>query len=71
METGVADRAIAAESQVHGVGAALDPLRKLAVLKATNQRAVAVWAVVDIQEVIVGLNAETRGRDRERESKRE
>lgn len=58
METGIADRSITAEGQVHGVGTALDPFRKLAVLKATYQWTVAVWAVVDVKEVVVGLNAE-------------
>lgn len=58
METGIADRSIAAKGQVHGVGTALDPFRKLAVLKAAYQRTVAVRAIVDIHKVVVGLNAE-------------
>lgn len=60
VEAGVADRAITAKGQVHGVGAALYSFWKLAVLKASDQRAVAVRSIVDIQEVVVGLYAEAR-----------
>lgn len=62
MKAGVGDRAVAAERQVHRVGAALDALGQLAVLEATNQRAVAVRAVIDVQEVVVWLNVEAGGR---------
>ncbi len=63
VEAGVADRAITAKGQVHSVGAALYSFWKLAVLKAPDQRAVAVWSIVDIQEVVVGLYAEARIND--------
>lgn len=58
VKAGVGDGPVAAERQVHGVGAALDSLGQLAVLEATNQRAVAIRAVVDVQEVVVWLNVE-------------
>lgn len=58
VKAGVGDGTVAAERQVHGVGAALDSLGQLAVLEATNQRAVAIRAVVDVQEVVVWLNVE-------------
>lgn len=61
VEAGVGDGTVAAERQVHGVGAALDSLGQLAVLEATNQGAVAIRAVVDIQEVVVWLNVEAGG----------
>ena len=57
VKAGVAHRAITAERQVHKVGGALDLLGKFAVLKAADQMTVAVRPVVDVQEVIVGLNA--------------
>lgn len=63
VKAGVADRSITAEGQVHAVRAALDPLGKLAVLEAPDQRAVAVRSIVDIQEVVVGLYAEARRND--------
>lgn len=58
MKAGIADRAVTAERQVHGVGAALDPLGKFAVLEAADQRAVAVRTIVDVQEVVVRLDTE-------------
>lgn len=61
VKAGVGDGAVAAERQVHGVGAALDALGQLAVLEATNQRAVAIRPVVDVQEVVVWLNVEAGG----------
>lgn len=44
---------------MHKVRDALYLLWKLAILETTNQVTVAVWSVVDIQEVVVGLDAET------------
>lgn len=70
VEAGVGDGAIAAEGQVHSVGAALDTLGQLAVLEATDQRTVAIRAVVDVQEVIVGLDAEAGGGRGGRRSRR-
>lgn len=61
VKAGVGDGTVAAERQVHGVGAALDSLGQLTVLEATNQRAVAIRAVVDVQEVVVWLNVEAAG----------
>lgn len=58
MKAGVAHWAVAAERQVHEVGRALDLLREFAVLKTADQMGAAVEAVVDVQEIIVGLNAE-------------
>lgn len=75
MKAGVRHRAIAAECQVHGVGTALYPLREFAVLEASNQRAVAIRAVVDVQEVVVWLDVKAEEMERKRllraESKRE
>ena len=45
---------------MHGIRTALYPLWELAVLKATNQRTVAIRTIVDIQEVIVWFDVETR-----------
>lgn len=45
---------------MHGVRTALYPLWEFAVLEATNQRTVAIRTIVDIQEVVVWLNVETR-----------
>lgn len=59
MEAGVADRAVAAEGDVHDVRTAFHLLGQLAVLKCADQVTVAVRPVVDIQEVIIGLDAET------------
>ena len=58
MKAGVAHRAVTAKCQVHEVGGALNLLRKFTVLETANQMSAAVWTVIDIQEVIVGLNAE-------------
>ena len=66
VEAGVADGAVTAEGQVHEVGRALHLLGQLAVLEASQQVGVAVGPVVDVQEVIVGLDAEA-----EREKKEE
>lgn len=59
MKAGVAHRAVTTKRQVHEVGSALNLLRKFTVLKTANQMCAAVWPVVDIQEIIVGLNTET------------
>lgn len=58
MKAGVRNRTIAAECQVHGVRTALYSLREFAVLEASNQGAVAIRAVVDVQEVVVWLDVE-------------
>lgn len=58
MKAGVAHRAITSKCQVHEVGSALNLLRKFTVLKTANQMSAAVWPIVDIQEIIVGLNTE-------------
>lgn len=44
---------------MHDVGAALDLLRQLAVLERSNQMAVGVRPVINVEEVVIGLNAET------------
>lgn len=59
MKAGVGHGAVASEGQMHGIGAALDPLGQFAVLEAADQGAVAVRTVVDVQEVIVGLDVKT------------
>lgn len=60
---------------MHGVRTTLYSLREFAVLEASNQRAVAIWAVVDVQEVVVWLDVEAEGMEGKRflgaESKRE
>lgn len=58
MKPSVAHGAVAAKCQVHEVGRALDLLREFAVLKTADQLGAAVEAVVDVQEIVVGLNAE-------------
>lgn len=58
MKSSVAHGAVAAKCQVHEVGRALDLLREFAVLKTADQLGAAVEAVVDVQEIVVGLNAE-------------
>lgn len=58
MKSSVAHGAVAAKCQVHEVGSALDLLREFAVLKTADQLGAAVEAVVDVQEIVVGLNAE-------------
>lgn len=63
MKAGVADGAVAAERQVHEVGGALDLLGQLAVLEAADEVGGAVGPVVDVQEVVVGLDAEADTRE--------
>lgn len=58
MKAGVAHRAVATKCQVHEVGSALNLLRKFTVLETANQMGTAVWPIIDIQEIIVWLNAE-------------
>ena len=58
MEASVADWAVAAEGYVHDVRAAFDFLRELAVLKRPDQMAIGMRPVINVQEVIVGLDAE-------------
>lgn len=67
MKAGVAHRAVTTKRQVHEVGGALNLLRKFTVLETANQMSTAVWPVVDIQEVIVGLNAEAVTSERNRQ----
>lgn len=67
METSVAHRAIATKCQVHEVGSTLNLLRKFTVLETANQMSAAVWPIVDIQEIIVGLNTETVTSERNRQ----
>lgn len=62
MEARVAHGSITAEGNVHDVEAAFDLFRQLAVLKCADQNAVAVRSIIDVQEVIVGLNAKTERR---------
>lgn len=57
MKAGIAHRAITAEGYVHDVRAALDLLWQLAVLKRPNQMAVGVRSIINVKEVIIGLNA--------------
>lgn len=71
MKAGVAHRAVAAERQVHEVGGALDLLGKLAVLEAADQVRAAVRPVVDVQEVVVGLDAEAAAETQESDEARE
>lgn len=58
MKARVAHRAITTKCQVHEVRSALNLLGKFTVLKAANQMRSAVWSIIDVQEVIVGLNTE-------------
>ena len=47
---------------MHRIRTALYPLWEFAVLEATYQRTVAIRTIIDVQEVIVWLNVETRDR---------
>lgn len=67
MKAGVAYRAVASKCQVHEVGSALNLLRKFTVLKTANQMSAAVWPIIDVQEIIVGLNAEAVASERNRQ----
>lgn len=58
MKAGIAHGAITAEGYVHDIRAALYLLWQLAVLKRPNQMAVGVWPIINVQEVVIGLNAE-------------
>lgn len=58
MKSSVAHGAVAAKCQVHEVGRALDLLREFAVLETADQMGAAVEAVVDVQEIVVGFDAE-------------
>lgn len=71
MKAGVAHRAVATKCQVHEVGSALNLLRKFTVLETANQMSAAVWPIVDIQEIIVGLNAEAVTSERNRQMRDE
>lgn len=51
---------------MHGVRTALYSLWEFAVLEASNQGAVAIRAVVDVQEVIVWLDVEAEGMEGKR-----
>lgn len=62
MKASVRNRPVTAERQMHRIRAALYPLWEFAVLETTNERTVAVWTIVDVQEVIVWLNVEARDR---------
>lgn len=50
---------ITAESQEEIVGAALDAIWNVGAVETAQQRAKGVWPIVDMQEVITGLQAET------------
>ncbi len=58
MKAGVAHRAIASKRQVHEVGSTFNLLRKFTVLETANQMCTAVRSIIDVQEIIVGLNTE-------------
>lgn len=58
MKSSVAHGAVAAKCQVHEVGCALNLLREFAVLKTADQMGAAIEAIVDVQEIVVGLDAE-------------
>lgn len=66
MKSSVAHGAVAAKCQVHEVGRALDLLGEFAVLKTADQMGAAVEAVVDVQEIVVGLNAEAVASDKKK-----
>lgn len=54
---------------MHGVGAALYPLWEFAVLETPDERTVAIWTIVDVKEVVVWLNVETRDKKRKKAQK--
>ena len=53
-----AEGSIAAESQEERVGAALNAIWNIYAIETTQQGAKGVWPVIDMQEVITGLQAE-------------
>lgn len=53
-----AEGSITAESQEECVGAALDTIRNVCAIETTQQGAEGVRAIIDMQEVITGLQAE-------------
>lgn len=69
MKASVAHRSITAKRQVHEVGCALNLLWKFTILKTADQMNAAVKAIVDIQEIIVGLNTETTESQKKRKIK--
>jgi len=58
VKASVAHRAITTKCQVHEIGSALNLLWKFTVLETANKMSTAVWPIIDVQEIIVGLNAE-------------
>lgn len=71
MKASVAHRSITAKRQVHEVGCALNLLWKFTILKTADQMNAAVKAIVDIQEIIVGLNTETTESQKRKKKKRD
>lgn len=70
MKAGVAHRAITSKCQVHEVGCALNLLRKFTILETANQMRAAVVPIVDIDEIIVGLNTEAATRQKKEANER-
>lgn len=58
MKAGIAHWTVTAEGYVHDVRAAFYLLWQLAVLKCPNQMTVGVRAIINVQKVIIGLDAE-------------
>ena len=56
------ERGVATEGEEKGVVAALDPLGDVSPVEAAQQGAEGVWSVVDVEEVITGLQAEPEDR---------
>lgn len=57
---------VAAESQKQGVGAAFDAVWNICTVETAQQGAEGVWTIVDVQEIIAGLQTKPgnrRGRD--------
>lgn len=58
MKSGIAHWTVTAEGDVHDVRAALYLLWQLAVLKRPNQMTVGMRSIINVKEVVIGLNAE-------------
>lgn len=57
-----AEGCVAAESQKQGVGAAFDAVWNICTVETAQQGAERVWTIVDVQEIIAGLQAKPGNR---------
>lgn len=57
-----AEGCVAAESQKQGVGAAFDAVWDICTVETAQQGAEGVWTIVDVQEIIAGLQTKPGSR---------